>query len=101
VNDGKNFPSGKDLASVQRFVDCRSGAGAVGSLIREAAVREARFRGFELDDLWEIYDAENPLAEMATRVAQACLNDSRVEFRKWIAGLWQRRPRMPRTFRSA
>jgi hypothetical protein len=57
-------------------------------------VREVRFRGFELDDLWEIYEAENPLAEIASRVAQACLNHSGVEFRDWIAGLWERRPRM-------
>jgi hypothetical protein len=63
-------------------------------------VRDGHFRGFELDDLWEIYEAENPLAEIVSRVSEAYLNDTSGEFRDWAVGAWERRPRMLRTFHS-
>lgn len=50
-------------------------------------VKQGSFVGFSLADLWEIYDAENPLAEILMKiVATAMPADVSHGFSAWLEG---------------
>jgi hypothetical protein len=48
-------------------------------------VREHTFEGFCAGDLWEIYEAENPLAEILRKVVRAAAPiEVSAEFNEWL-----------------